>query len=160
MNPWTQNDWRKYFGEKINVRSGIYLRIEKTVNSDVRGSLIKFVRWLRDFYEFPIRLPIYVKSTEYIRTKDGDLVVGSFFEPEDYFIEPFIRISTGDYADLLGSLGKDNALASIIYTLSHEITHYYQWINRIDMSISDREKQADFYGDFILEKYSTYVDSP
>ena len=105
-------------------------------------------------------LPIYVKATDYVKTKDGDYVVGSFFEPNDYFTEPYIKISTGDYEDLLNEIGKDNTLASFIYTLSHEITHYYQWINRVEKSVDDREIEADYYGDYILQQYADCVESP
>ena len=55
---------------------------------------------------------------------------------------------------------KDNALASFIYTLSHEITHYYQWINRVEKSVDDREIEADYYGDYILQQYADCVESP
>lgn len=160
MNLWLQEDWKNYFYEKDNIRWGIYLRINKEVNDDVRKSLKKFAIWLRNNFEFPIRLPIYVKPTKYIKTRYNDYVVGSFFEPENYFTEPYIKLSTGDYVELLNSIGKDNALASILCTLIHEITHYYQWINRVDMSIDDREKEAEYYGDYILEKYAECVDSP
>ncbi len=95
-----------------------------------------------------------------VKTKDGDYVVGSFFEPNDYFTEPYIKISTGDYEDLLNEIGKDNALASFIYTLSHEITHYYQWINRVEKSVDDREIEVDYYGDYILQQYADCVESP
>lgn len=160
MSPWLSEDWQEYFSGKDNIRSGIYLRIEKNVNDDVKKSLKKFAKWLRKNYKFPIRLPIYVKATDYVKTKDGDYVVGSFFEPNDYFTEPYIKISTGDYEDLLNEIGKDNALASFIYTLSHEITHYYQWINRVEKSVDDREIEADYYGDYILQQYADCVESP
>lgn len=159
LNPWLNDNWKKYYNN-TTIRGGVYLRFEVNVNNDVKCALKKFMKWIRNNYAFPIRLPIYVKCSEYVRTRDGDLVVGSFFEPNDYFVEPYIRMSTGDYIHLLKSYGRDDALASIIYTLSHEITHYYQWINRLNLTIFEREKQADYYGDYILHLYANYVDSP
>lgn len=78
MNPWLSEDWQEYFSGKANIPNGIYLRIEKNVNDDVKKSLKKFAKWLRKNYKFPIMLPIYVKATDYVKTKDGDYVVGSF----------------------------------------------------------------------------------
>jgi hypothetical protein len=160
LNPWTNNNWKKFFSCHDNIRKGIYLRFDIEVNTDVKKAIKKFVSWIRTKYYFPIKLPIYVKSKSFINTRDGDNVVGSFFEPQDYFTEPYIRIATGDYIELLSEFGKDDALASILYTLSHEITHYYQWINRINMPIEDREKQADYYGDLIIKLYSDFCEHP
>ena len=39
MNPWLSEDWQEYFSGKANVPNGIYLRIEKNVNDDVKKSL-------------------------------------------------------------------------------------------------------------------------
>ena len=63
MNPWLSEDWQEYFSGKDNIPNGIYLRIEKNVNDDVKKSLKKFAKWLRKNYKFPIMLPIYVKPT-------------------------------------------------------------------------------------------------
>jgi len=58
----------------------------------------------------------------------GDRVSASFFAPFDRSVEPFIRIATGDYAQLKKELGRDNALAAFLQSLAHELVHYQQWV--------------------------------
>jgi hypothetical protein len=60
---------------------------------------------------------------------DGNLVSASFFAPWDLQVEPYIRIATGDFARLRRKRGRDNALTSYIISISHEVTHYRQWIS-------------------------------
>ena len=79
-------------------------------------------------YDFPIRVPVYLLPGETILTMHGDLGSASFFEPFDRDVEPYIRIATGDYPQLARLRGRNNALASFIISLSHEVIHYQQWI--------------------------------
>jgi hypothetical protein len=159
MDIWTSNKLEKLLPNN-DSRAGLRLRIDKDVNEDVKQSIKRFAKWLRTKYKFPIRLPVYVKSDSFVKTRDGDFVVGSFFEPEKYTVEPFIRISTGDYDELVSLIGRDSAIASLLHTLSHEITHYYQWINGLEMTINVREQQAEYYADLIIDRYSMVVEHP
>jgi len=115
---------------------------------------------LRAEYYFPVRIIVYVKEAERIRAKDGDHVVGTFFEPYSYYDEPYIRIATGDYEELLSKNGKDNALASILISLAHELTHYYQWINNLQLTSMGRERQASRYARYIIDEYATIREHP
>lgn len=83
-----------------------------------------------------------------------------FFEPFSYYTEPYIKIATGDYYDLQSRNGKDNALATILATLAHELTHYYQWINDIQLTPKGREQQATRYSNYIIDEYSMTCDHP
>ncbi len=103
---------------------------------------------------------MYVKGTKTIRTKDGDHVVGSFFEPFSYSDEPYIRFAAGNYEELISVWGKDRALASILLTLAHELTHYYQWINHIPLTPIGRERQASRYAEFIIDEYASTREHP
>ena len=160
MHIWTSNNWEKFFQPNYVRRTGIRFRYEKTVDPEVKGAFSRFAKWLRAEYCFPLRVTVYVKGTKTIRTKDGDSVVGSFFEPFSYLDEPYIRTATGDYDELVSNLGKDNALASILLTLAHELTHYYQWINRIELTPKGRERQATAYSHYIIDEYSGTREHP
>jgi hypothetical protein len=94
----------------------------------VRAALIRFARWLRKNYEFPIRVPVYLFPTEQIVTMHGQRVSASFFAPYDRNEEPFIRIATGDYGELKRECGRDNALAAFLHSFAHEFVHYQQWV--------------------------------
>jgi len=95
---------------------------------EVRAALIRFGRWLRGTYDFPIRVPVYLSPANRIVTISGEQVSASFFAPFDRDVEPHIRIATGDYCVLKKELGRDSALACYIVSLSHEVVHYQQWL--------------------------------
>lgn len=159
MHIWTIEKWKKVFDEHL-CRSGLYLRCEKEVEEEVRIACKEFAKWLRSEYYFPVKVVVYIKSCVYLNTQDKDIAVGTFFEPYDYTQEPFIRIATGDYKELKESIGRDNALASILKCMAHELTHYFQWINSLKLTEMGRERQASQYSRFIMDEYSETREHP
>ncbi len=113
------------FGDPI-VRGGLHIR-GSDAHPEVRHAVIRFARWLRAKFPFPIRVPVYLFPTEQIMTGKRELVSASFFAPFDRSVEPYIRVSTGDYTLLRQKNGRDNALASILCSVAHEVVHYQQW---------------------------------
>ena len=159
MHIWTIEKWCQVY-DNINVRSGLRLRCDKTVDEEVKRACKEFCSWLRTEYYFPVRIPIYLKSSYKIKASDGEMVCATFFEPTDRKHEPYIRISTGDYLEMLHEDGKDNALAAIIGTIAHELTHYFQWINDIQLTEIGEERQANAYAGFILDEYKGTREHP
>lgn len=104
-------------------RGGIRLRFDPGVDPEVRRALMQFVRWLQTQYAFPVRVPVYVRAAERLLCRDGDLACGTFLGPSDPEQEPYIRLAVGDYLQLLAAWGQDSALASILRSLAHELTH-------------------------------------
>ena len=160
MHIWTIDKWKNNLSIVNNKREGIRFRYDTSVNPEVRRAFFQFAKWLRKEYYFPLRVVVYVKGTKKIRARDGDDVVGSFFEPYSYHDEPYIKLSTGDYDEIVDKLGKDNALASILLTLAHELTHYFQWINNIELTQIGRERQAHRYANYVLDEYASTRDHP
>jgi hypothetical protein len=119
-------------------------------------ALKRFARWLRQEYNFPIRVPVYLNKHRSFVTIEGEEATASFFAPYDRTIEPYIRIATGDYEDLVVKYGKNDALASYICSLAHEIVHYQQWIADGSTSEEGVEEKADT----ILRRYAHTVDEP
>ncbi len=109
------------------MRSGLRI-IGRRGNQEVKTCLVRYAVWLRCHFEFPIRVPVYLHSKITITTVNGDDVAASFFAPFSAFEEPYIRVATGDYNELVTKYGRDDVLASYIVSLSHEIIHYQQWI--------------------------------
>jgi len=136
-------------------RRGLRIRGQRG-NPEVRGALVRFARWLRTQYDFPICLPIYLHPSKTIVTMHGDEVSASFFAPWDRRVEPYIRIATGDYPRLKRQRGRDNAIAAFICSLSHEIMHYLQWVESGDICEEGVAKRA--VG--ILRRYEKSVDHP
>jgi hypothetical protein len=117
-------------------RSGLRIRCEKGVDIEVREAILKFAIWLREQIRFPIRVPVYVKKTERIKNMYGEIVVATFFAPYDKTVEPYARISTGDYNELNERNGKYEALGAILHSMAHELAHYEQWVK--DRPLSER----------------------
>ena len=128
-------------------RGGIWLRFDPGVDPEVRRALMQFVRWLQTQYAFTVRVPVYVRAAERLLCRDGDLACGTFLGPSDPEQEPYIRLAVGDYPQLLAAWGQDSALASILRSLAHELTHYFQWVrDPVGYQTADEsrlERQAD-----------------
>lgn len=160
MHIWTINNWVQFLTQDDGRRTGVYFRYDSNVDKEVKDACKCFAKWLRSKYNFPLRVSIYIKGDTYIKTLDGDKAIGTFFEPFDYSVEPYIRIATGDYKELKKSIGRDDALASILLSIAHELTHYYQWINHLQLTDIGRERQATRYSHLIVDEYAMTRDHP
>ena len=161
MHVWTLNKWENYISlDDPNHRKGLRIRIDKGVDPEVQRACKEFADWLRKEYFFPMRIPVYIKNSPHIRAKDGEEAYGIFFRPDDYKVEPFIRVAAGDYQDMLNSWGKDSALAAILTTISHELTHYFQWVNHLQLTLIGEERQAKKYSGYILDEYAEGREHP
>lgn len=141
------------FYKDKGVREGLRLRMDKDVDPYVKIECKKFCKWLRCHYCFPIRISVYIKSSFYVKALDGDFVSATFLGPFDKMLEPYIRISAGDYYKMLNESSSKNAALSILHSIAHEIVHYYQWINDLELSSRIEEWQASFYATKIIDKY-------
>lgn len=155
---WECKDWDIFLDS--NCRKGVRLCFNKAVDKEVKRACKEYVSWLRTQYEFPIRVLIYFKPSKYVTTSTGEKVSAIFFGPYDKSLEPYIKISVGDYPDLLEEVGKDNALAAMLHSITHELSHYYQWIKEIDFSSEKRERQAKYYAAEIVYDYSETREHP
>jgi len=161
MHIWTLINLEKYYNlHSKDHRAGLRLRFDKDVNEEVKRACIVFCKWLRRNYYFPMRIPVYVKFSKKIKTLDGEYVSATFFGPFDKNYEPYIRVSTGDYEELLRKRGHDDALAAILRSISHELTHYFQWINDIKLTEIGEERQATSYANFIVYEYAETHEHP
>lgn len=159
MNVFRTEIWRSYYDSR-SYRSGLRVRYENGIDPEVRRAIRECVNWLRQEYDFPKRVNVYVKAGRRIKSQLGDYVCGTFFRPADRDVEPYIRISTGDYLELLEKRGKDNALAAILSTLIHELVHYFQWLNDLDLTLIGEERQATNYTRQIMYDYAQTRDHP
>ena len=159
MNVWRCKKWEKYYNAN-NHRTGLRVIYDADVDKEVYRSIREFVIWIRNEYCFPQRIRMYIKSSRRIRSKDGSMACGTFFRPADRKKEPYIRIATGDFGELVQLYGVDNALAKILWAIAHEITHYYQWLNDLDLTLIGEERQATNYANRILDDYANTRDHP
>lgn len=158
---WTLKDWKKNINfSDVNHRTGLRLKFDDNIDYEVRRACKEFAVFLRKEYYFPIRVPVYFKNKKKLRCIDGDLAYGTFFEPTSYDVEPYVRIAVADYNDLCFKWGKDSALTSILLSLAHELTHYFQWINGVELTECGYEQQATRYARLILDEYAETRDHP
>ena len=160
MHIWTLDKWTKIYSLSDQHRTGVRIRFDKNVDTEVKRSCKEFIAWLRKQYFFPQRVLIYIKATEKIKAVDGDLVSATCLLPFDKKMEPYIRVSTGTYYELKERKGQDNALATILHSIAHELTHYYQWVNDISLTEVGMERQAKAYAGFIIDEYSQTREHP
>jgi hypothetical protein len=112
---------------KPKSRTGLRMRGHRG-HPEVRLVLNQYAQWLRKAYVFPIRVPVYLYPSSTILNRDGAHVVATFLGPFDQDVEPYIRLATGDYPKLKRLWGRNDALAEYVWTLSHEVVHYNQWL--------------------------------
>lgn len=149
IEKWTSNPHIIQEGRPRSLR----LQFEQGVDRELRNACLKFAKWLRSEYCFPVRVRVYFKSRARIRAMDGDSVCGTFMMPDDYRETPFARIATGDYRDLCEKYGEKQATFEILWCIAHELTHYFQWINGIKLTRIGEERQANRYGYYIVDEY-------
>ena len=138
-------------------RSGIRIK-GACGHPEVRAAVIRFAKWLRQEYEFPMRVPVYLFPSVKIVTMHGDRVWASFFAPYNRQEEPYIRIATGDYVQLKKARGRDDALAAFLRSFAHELVHYQQWLAGGEKAVIEpgvaRRARA------IVDRYASSTDHP
>src|SRR5438477_630935 len=136
-------------------RSGLRVKCEQGVNPNVRQSCLDFAKWLRLVMEFPIRVVVYIKKDYQIKTIDTkEMVSATFLGPYNKNEEPYIRVATGDFEELVSNRGKENAIFAIINSMAHEIIHYQQWLENIpDLDEEIAETEAELEGTRLVDEY-------
>ncbi len=134
-------------GMRIHGRNG---------HPEVRDALVRFAKWIRKEREFPVRVNVYLSPEERVIARNGDKYTGLIWIPDDPNLYPYIRIATGDYGERKREHGRDNALASDICTLCHELIHYWQWLEHDDIWERGVPRQASR----LLDRYAETTDHP
>lgn len=159
--------WRKKKRNSFTAfsakKSGLYFRVQKDVDPEVRRACLEFGAWLRKNYDFPVRVIVYIKAAKFVRESDGELIYHTIWEPfdkETYY--PYARISTGYYEEDLKSCGKDNALCYILTGIATMLSCYKMWLNDLTKDLTENEelKLARKYGRRLIVDYSKTRDHP
>ncbi len=158
MHIWYSDKWKKYINSHDPaIKKGLHMRMDRSIDPEVRMFFLDFAKWLRREFVFPIRVNVYVKADYRIKAKDGDMVVGTMWRPEDANSYPYIRLAAGDYHELVDERGEEQAMWAILASFAHELTHYYQYINHLQLTLTGEERQAEAYTKRILEAYDLYL---
>ena len=149
---WINKEFRNYYKNSANA-TGIRYKFypygsdfDKSTEKDIK----KFVVFLRKNFYFPIRLNILFCDTQaFAHIIDNHTYYGAFYNTDDAKRKIYPRIS------IAAKVTKTNSLESILFTLAHEITHYYQWYFLEDDKRTNRslEIEASKWSKQIVDLY-------
>ena len=132
-----------------DVPAGLRLRFDVGVDPEVRGSYMRFARWLRKEYVFPRRIFVHLCDSETVISRGGMQVASLFWGPYNKKEAPYIRIATGDYQEMIASIGKYNALTTDLHSMTLQLSYYFQWIQ----DLPESAQQARYYAENVLLDY-------
>ncbi len=127
----------------------------------------EFCKWLREIFLFPIQIVIYIKNTDYVKLQNGEKVSAKFWGPYIDTKMPYASIAVGWFDSELTGAAKDNQLATILCSIGHELSHYYQWLSdpkwseeKSKAEIMREERQAKYYSKQIVDYYANTREHP
>lgn len=126
-------------------KSNLSLHFATAIDRNIKKNICRFVNYLRKEFFFPIRCNIYFCNQEKFHSSKGGSCYGIFYSNEESKGRIYPQIYIPANMDLF----------SIYYSLSHELTHYFQWYFFDDNKRSNRslEIQASKYAVRILEDF-------
>jgi hypothetical protein len=143
---WIEKQFKNEYldsADKIGVRCRFSINFDEQVKNEIK----KFISYVRKNYYFPIRLNVvFFDEAYFVNDIDGHKYYGVFYDGYDN-VYPKIHIAA--------RLTERNPLEDILFSIAHEITHYYQWYFLENEKRTDRslEIEANKWSDYILAEY-------
>lgn len=138
----------KYSAKATSIR----VKYENGIDPLLIDQVDALADYLRKRYYFPVRCNIHITDHKSYRSdSDGHIFYGVFYDNKDVYrkrkLYPEIYVA--------GRLYRSSSIEQILYTILHELSHYYQWFfdeirDRTDRSI---EIEATKWARIILEEY-------
>lgn len=153
MNPWKAQSWIEFYSNNEHIRIGLRMHYDRHINNFLKCILVHYVNWIRKNYQFPIRINVYIKNRSQIKALDSSSVSATFFGPFDRLQEPYIKVAVGDFNDWIKETDLFQAVCSVLSSLAHEFTHYYQWVNNFNLTEVQEERQANYFSRKIVYLY-------
>lgn len=146
---WILNKEKAEYEKSAKV-FGLRLKFYPDITFTDRQLCIGFCNYLRRNYFFPIRVYLcFVGQRKFKDPIDGHLYYGIFYsnnnERHKRYPKIFIAAKTYD---------KDDRY-NLLFTIAHELSHYYQWYFYDDEKRSDRslEIEANRWADYLVGEY-------
>lgn len=136
---WIEKKYKKEYINSSKV-SGIKTYFEKDLNEITIMKIKDFISFIRNRYYIPIRLNIYFSNRNYYIYKEDKHKFYAVFFGENNKEYPSIYIAS-----------KGNVIDDIIFSLAHEITHYYQWY------FLDSEKRTNRSLEIEANRWAYYI---
>lgn len=145
---WIEKQFRNEYIDSAE-ETGIRYVFPKGFKEDTRKEILQFIKFIRSNYYFPIRIKIwFVNETHFVSQIDGHKYYGVFFNGDsDKKTYPKIYIAAKQ--------AERNSIEDILFSIAHELTHYYQWYFFEDDKRTDRslEIEANKWTKYILCTY-------
>ena len=146
----TNTPENREFYSGSSPKEGLYLHFGNT-GGEMKKEILKFVRYLKKEFYFPVKCDIYFCEKEYCT--DGRKIYSGVFcggdEKEKGYPKIYVAAKIPDGTEY--AAGRNE----ILLTLAHELTHYFQWYLIEDEKRSGRglEIQAGKYARRIVDEY-------
>ncbi|MBQ4562959.1 MAG: hypothetical protein IJA58_00600 [Lachnospiraceae bacterium] len=147
------NLWQKFEIKRGSTmeNGGISFHYEAGISAELKKKYEQFGRWLRKNYAFPVHIHVYLLNCQRVKLRNGKMVYGSFrWFPKR---SPYIRIPSAIEEDLLEEYTPEEICDSMLSSLVHELTHYYQWVLDLEQSEAVSERQANYFRYRIVDKF-------
>jgi len=152
---WIERKNKQYYLD--SKKKGLRVRYSTITLPDPNLKMIisSFINRLTTQYFFPIRCNVIIKPSPYFISRDEKKIrsYGDFYYYEDSIDKtPFIWIASGKYYT---SKNKRRNIENILFTIAHELTHYFQWYfyeyeNRSDRSL---EIEANMWARYLVNEF-------
>ena len=150
---WIEKQFKNEYIDS-SKEAGIRCVFSKEFNEDTRTEIMQFIKFIRANYYFPIRVKIWFDNeTHFVNQTDGHKYYGVFYDGDsDKTTYPKIYIAAKQT--------EKNSIEDILFSIAHELTHYYQWYFLEDDKRTDRslEMEANKWSKYIL--YTYYCENP
>lgn len=150
---WIERKDRKKCLDPSARATGLRIKFSSGLDRCVIDNINALIRYLRKEYYFPVRCNILITDNKCYRSAvDGHRYYGIFYDNEDLYknrnIYPQIAVAAQIYKHL--------TISDVMFTLLHELTHYYQWLaGENDRSDRSLEIEATKWANYILSEYMT-----
>ena len=160
-NLWIERKDRPQYLSYTATATGLRVRYADRLDPLVVDNINALIAFLRKRFFFPVRCNIYLTNHKrYSSQTDGHLFYGIFYDNEKVCEKKYIYPQIFVAADLHRHL----TVEDVMFTLLHELTHYYQWLFDAENGRSDKcvEAEATKCANRILEdfKEAHTVNSP
>ena len=130
---WIPIEFKNSYSDFSN--HGIELHfLDTEINEVLRQSCIKFCKWLRKKFWFPVKCKIFFEYYSCYKDEENrnSNAVALFYpgiDDKNGFLKnyPNIWIAVSKFNKEVIRYGKDNAIENYYSLIVHELTHYFQW---------------------------------
>ena len=129
---------------------GLRLHFDSSVNAYERKECVRFCTWLRKQFFFPIRIFLcFITQKSFRHIDDGHTYYGIFYSNEQCKRKTYPRIFVAS------KMQSTDDRDFVLFTIAHELTHYFQWFFYEDMHRTNRslEIEATRWAKYLLQQY-------